>query len=76
MDEYLHVKEVAKLLAVSEQTIRKLIKDGMLHSVRIGKRGVRVSRISIEEYINRNEGKNPGKTSAHKTDPSSSAANK
>ena len=62
MNDYLRVKEVSKLLAVSEQTVRKLTKAGSLRSVRIGKRGVRISRVSVEEYINLNGTCNPTRT--------------
>ena len=54
MDEYLRVKEAAKLLAVSEQTVRNLIKAGTLQSIRVGKRALRISRSSINEYAKAN----------------------
>ena len=50
MNDYLRVKEVAAMLAVSEQTVRKLVKTGALQSVRIGTRGVRIPRESVEQF--------------------------
>ena len=50
MDDYLRVKEVAEMLAVSYQTVRKLVKSGALQSVRIGNRGIRIPRKSVEAF--------------------------
>ena len=47
-------REAAELLAVSEQTVRKLAKCGDLESVRIGKRAVRISAESVEAYLRSN----------------------
>ena len=52
MNDCLRVKEAAELLAVSEQTVRKLVKSGALQSVRIGRRGVRIPRSAVETFIN------------------------
>ena len=52
MNDCLRVKEAAEVLAVSEQTVRKLVKSGALQSVRIGRRGVRIPRSAVETFIN------------------------
>ena len=44
------VREAARLLAVSVFTIRRMLRDGRLQSVRVG-RCVRVSFASIEEFV-------------------------
>ena len=54
MEEYLRVKEAAAILAVSEQTVRSLIKAGALQSIRVGKRALRISRNSVNEYTKAN----------------------
>ena len=51
MNGCLRVKEAAALLAVSEQTIHRLIKQGTLKVVKIGKRGIRITRESVEAFI-------------------------
>ena len=51
---YIRVREAAELLAVSEQTVRKLAKCCDLESVRIGKRAVRISAESVEAYLRSN----------------------
>ena len=50
MNGCLRVKEAAALLAVSEQTIHRLIKQGTLKVVKIGKRGIRITRESVEAF--------------------------
>ena len=50
LNEYLRVKEVAAILAVSDQTVHRLIKQGILQVVRIGKRGIRIPRASVEAF--------------------------
>ena len=45
-------REAAKLLDVSDDTIRRLIHAGKLEAVRIGKRCLRVQGESLERYIN------------------------
>ena len=55
MHDYLRVKEVAELLAVSEQTVRHLIKMNELKGIRVGKRSIRVDRKSIDEFKSRKE---------------------
>lgn len=45
-------REAAKLLDVSDDTIRRLIHAGKLEAVRIGKRCLRVQGGSLERYVN------------------------
>ena len=52
MGDCLRVKEVAERLAVSEQTVRNMVKDGTLQCVRIGKRGIRIPRAAVEAFMN------------------------
>ena len=54
MNGCLRVKEAAALLAVSEQTIHRLIKQGTLKVVKIGKRGIRITRESVEAFTGKN----------------------
>lgn len=49
--QLLTVREAAKLLSVSQLTIRRMISDGRLPSVRIG-RLVRIPYRTIEEMTN------------------------
>ena len=49
-DEGLKVKEVAKILALSEWQIYELIRRGELLSYQIGKRGIRVRRGSVRAF--------------------------
>lgn len=51
MNDYLRIKEVAEQLAVSEQTVRKLIRLGKLDAIRIGNRALRITRESIDAYV-------------------------
>ena len=55
LNDYLRVKEVAATLAVSEQTIRNMVKNGALESIRIGKCGIRILRKSVEAFTGKNE---------------------
>ena len=48
------VEEVAKILRVSEQTVRTLIREGNLPAKRIG-RVWRVKKEDFEEYMNTKE---------------------
>ena len=58
MSDYLRVKEVAELLSISEQTVRKLIKSNELRSIKVGTRNVRVERKAVEEFTQRKGDKN------------------
>ena len=46
----LTVRQVARRLAVSEPTTRRLIRAGLLPAVRVG-RGIRVDEAELEDYI-------------------------
>ena len=48
---YIRVREAAELLAVSEQTVRKLIRLDKLDAIRIGNRSLRITRESIDAYV-------------------------
>ncbi len=47
----LTVKEVAKLLGVSRNTLYRLVRSKKLRSIRVG-RQIRVPRSALEEYLN------------------------
>lgn len=51
MNDYLRIKEVAEQLAVSEQTVRKLVRLGKLDAIRIENRSLRITRESIDAYV-------------------------
>lgn len=44
------IKEAARLLGVSERTVWQLTNDGKLKSIAIGKRGIRYSFKSLQEF--------------------------
>ena len=54
MNDYLRIREAAALLAVSEATIRRMVRTGTLQAVRIGKRNIRIRRASIEAFKGEN----------------------
>ena len=47
-DKLLKVRDVARILGLSEQTIRKWISDGKLKAHRIGGRSLRVSNRELD----------------------------
>lgn len=59
LEELLTIKQAAKILNVSTQTLRRWDKEGILKAVRVGKRkGVgdrRYRKKDIEDYISRNK---------------------
>jgi len=55
MEKLYNANEVAEILGVSLRTVRQLIADKELKSVKIGKRAVRVTKEHILEYINERE---------------------
>lgn len=57
MDEMLDVEAVATLLSVSVGTVRRLIRDGVLRSARVGRQH-RVRVDWVEEMLNTNERSN------------------
>lgn len=52
-DRYLSCKQAADYLSVSHDTIRRLVKDGKLSAVVIGKRSVRIRESSLVSYVGR-----------------------
>jgi excisionase family DNA binding protein len=49
-------RETAQFLDISDDTVRRMIHDGHLEAVRIGRRCLRVLGESIENYIHKNKG--------------------
>jgi len=46
------VREVAKHLRCTEETVRHLVKTGKLHAARLGPRGdYRVPRVALEQFL-------------------------
>jgi excisionase family DNA binding protein len=48
MDDYLTIREVAELYAVSEKTVRNWIQEGKLEARRIGGRLIRIESRSLD----------------------------
>lgn len=51
-EEFYTVDEVAKMLRVSDRTIRKHIEKGLLRALSVGK-VYRITRTDLEEYFER-----------------------
>jgi excisionase family DNA binding protein len=45
------LKEVGDLLQVSEQTVRRLIREGQLQAIRVGVQ-LRVTQAALDAYLN------------------------
>lgn len=54
MDRLLYIHRVAKLLDCSRPMVYKLIYEGKLKAVRIGKRGLRISETSLGNFLEEN----------------------
>jgi excisionase family DNA binding protein len=52
MEKLLRVREAAQILDVSQRTIWRLLDDGELTRIRVGK-SVRVERAQLEQFIAR-----------------------
>jgi excisionase family DNA binding protein len=50
-DELLSVDEISKLLKVTTQQVRNLIKSGKLISIKLSERGTRVKKSDYEDFI-------------------------
>jgi len=47
----LTAEEAARFLAVSVSTLERLVRDGELGSIRVGKRSIRYSKNDLNEFI-------------------------
>ena len=54
MEKLLYIHRVATMLDCSRPMVYKLIYDGKLKAVRIGKRGIRISEASLNNFITEN----------------------
>ena len=53
-NQFMYVKRAALVLCCTEKHVYNLIRDGKIQAVRLGKRGLRVSRSSIDEFVRKN----------------------
>lgn len=53
-DRFITIQSVAETLSCTEQHIYFLIREGLLRSIKIGNRAVRVSEKSLHEFIEKN----------------------
>ena len=51
MDNLLSVEEVSAELKVHRQTVYMWIKDGLLTSIRLGRKVIRVKRSDLEKFV-------------------------
>lgn len=51
MNDFLTIPAAADVLSVSENTVRRRIKDGTIKFVRVGPRLIRIPRASIEALL-------------------------
>ena len=52
--KFIYVHQAAQELCCTERHIYDLIKSGKLKAIRLGPRGLRVSKGSIDKYIKKN----------------------
>ena len=50
-EQLLTVKQVAEVLQFHRQTVWRLIKEGRLPCIRLGRRAIRVSRQDLDDFI-------------------------
>ena len=53
-DKLIYVRNAAQYLCCTERHIYDMIKYGKLKAVKLGPRGLRVLKCSVEEYIEKN----------------------
>ena len=63
MSEYIGVEQLQERLALSRDTVDRLIRQGYIEAVKIG-RSVRVNVDSIEKFLHEHKYKIPGETNA------------
>jgi len=49
--EYMTVEEISKIMRVTTQQVRNLIKSGKLNSMKVSERGTRVTKSDFEEFM-------------------------
>ena len=54
-ERLLYVHRVAKILDCSRPMVYKLLYEGKIKAVRIGKRGLRISETSLQKFLDENE---------------------
>lgn len=54
-DKYITIKQAAKTLGFTERTLSTWLKEGKLKAIKVGKRGLRISQLSIDELINNHQ---------------------
>lgn len=62
---YYTVEDVATLLSVHPDTVRRWIKNKELHALNLGPRaGYRISKVALEDFIREHEERPDGQTGA------------
>lgn len=54
-NEYMSRKQVAEMLGFGQKTIDNWLREGKFEAIKVGKRGVRIKRSSVEDLINNNK---------------------
>lgn len=52
MKEYISRKEASEIIGFGKRTIDGLIRDGKLQAIKVGSRGVRIKKASLDDLIN------------------------
>ena len=52
---YMTTKEVADELEVSQATVVRWVRDGLIQANRFGKRIIKIPRIEVERLLNQNQ---------------------
>jgi excisionase family DNA binding protein len=53
-DRYLAVNQVAEILGCTERYVYEMVKNRKLRAIRLGSRAIRISGISLSEFIDSN----------------------